>query len=196
MEPVAGDTDSMETDRLLLRRFSGEDAEALLAFLGDPEVNEFLPMFPLRDAAEAERYLRYIGDWIRQGGLYYAVCLKGRPEPVGCVHVSGDDCRDLGYALGRAFWNRGICTEACRAVIARLKRTGAPYVTATHDVNNPRSGNVMQAIGMKYRYSYRELWQPKNIPVVFRMYQLNLDGQEERIYDEYRNKYPHFIEEL
>ena len=40
------------------RRFSGEDAEALLAFLGDPEVNEFLPMFPLRDAAEAERYLR------------------------------------------------------------------------------------------------------------------------------------------
>ena len=41
----------METDRLLLRRFSGEDAEALLAFLGDPEVNEFLPMFPLRDAA-------------------------------------------------------------------------------------------------------------------------------------------------
>ena len=54
----------------------------------------------------------------------------------------------------------------------------------------------MQAIGMKYRYSYRELWQPKNIPVVFRMYQLNLDGQEERIYDEYRNRYPHFIEEL
>ena len=158
----------METDRLLLRRFSGEDAEALLAFLGDPEVNEFLPMFPLRDAAEAERYLRYIGDWIRQGGLYYAICLKGRPEPVGCVHVSGDDSRDLGYALGRAFWNRGICTEACRAVIARLKRTGAPYVTATHDVNNPRSGAVMRAVGMTYRYSYEELWQPKNRPVTFR----------------------------
>ena len=59
----------METDRLLLLRFSGEDAEALLAFLGDPEVNEFLPMFPLRDAAEAERYLRYIGDWVRRRWL-------------------------------------------------------------------------------------------------------------------------------
>ena len=76
MEPVAGDTDRMETDRLLLRRFSGEDAEALLAFLGDPEVNEFLPMFPLRDAAEAERYLRYIGDWGPAG----RTLLCGLPE--------------------------------------------------------------------------------------------------------------------
>ena len=134
----------METDRLLLRRFSGEDAEALLAFLGDPEVNEFLPMFPLRDAAEAERYLRYIGDWVRQGGLYYAICLKGRPEPVGCVHVSGDDSRDLGYALGRAFWNRGICTEACRAVIARLKRTGIP-IRSLYDGGSGRpSGETMR----------------------------------------------------
>ena len=195
MEPVAGDTDRMETDRLLLRRFSGEDAEALLAFLGDPEVNEFLPMFPLRDAAEAERYLRYIGDWIRQGGLYYAICLKGKPEPVGCVHVSGDDSRDLGYALGRAFWNRGICTEACRAVIARLKRTGAPYVTATHDVNNPRSGAVMRAVGMTYRYSYEELWQPKNRPVTFRMYQLDLNGRENETYRKYWDRHPvHFVE--
>lgn len=40
----------------------------------------------------------------------------------------------------------------------------------------------MQAIGMKYRYSYNELWQPKNKWVTFRMYQLNLDGQENRIY--------------
>ena len=166
----------METDRLLLRRFSGEDAEALLAFLGDPEVNEFLPMFPLRDAAEAERYLRYIGDWVRQGGLYYAVCLKG-------------------YALGRAFWNRGICTEACRAVIARLKRTGAPYVTATHDVNNPRSGAVMRAVGMTYRYSYEELWQPKNRPVTFRMYQLDLNGRENETYRKYWDRHPvHFVE--
>ena len=51
------------------------------------------------------------------------------------------------------------------------------YITATHDVNNPRSGRVMQAIGMRYCYSYEELWQPKNFPVIFRMYQLNLDGQ-------------------
>ena len=49
---------------------------------------------------------------------------------------------------------------------------------------------------MKYRYSYKELWQPKNILVTFRMYQLNLDGQEERVYRKYWDKYPHFIEDI
>ena len=72
-----------------------------------------------------------------------------------------------------------------------------PYITATHDVNNPRSGNVMKALGMSYRYSYEEQWQPKNFPVIFRMYQLNLDHCGDRVYREYWEKYPnHFVENL
>ena len=43
----------------------------------------------------------------------------------------------------------------------------------------------MRNVGMKYRYSYEELWQPKNIPVTFRLYQLNLDGDEARVYRKY-----------
>ena len=71
------------------------------------------------------------------------------------------------------------------------------YITATHDINNPRSGNVMKALGMRYRYSYQELWQPKNLLVTFRMYQLNFDHNDERVYKEYWNKYAnHFIENL
>ena len=42
----------------------------------------------------------------------------------------------------------------------------------------------MQKLGMKYRYSYGEQWQPKNRFVIFRMYQLNFDGQR-RVYKEY-----------
>ena len=72
-----------------------------------------------------------------------------------------------------------------------------PYLTATHDVNNPRSGNVMRALGMRYRYSYEELWQPKNFFVTFRMYQINLDGHDDRVYREYWNRYEnHFVENL
>ena len=43
----------------------------------------------------------------------------------------------------------------------------------------------MKRIGMSYRYSYKELWQPKNFPVIFRMYQLNLDGEQDRVYRKY-----------
>ena len=90
---------------------------------------------------------------------------------------------------------RGIATEAAAAVIGRLRRLGVPYVTATHDVNNPRSGAVMRRLGMKYLYSYEEFWQPKGFPVVFRLYQLNLDGDKDRAYMEYwDNSAVHFIE--
>ncbi|HEC1757918.1 TPA: hypothetical protein R1711_001173 [Campylobacter lari] len=53
----------------------------------------------------------------------------------------------------------------------------------------------MKKLSMTYKYSYEELWQPKNIKVIFRMYQLNLDGNNDRVYKEYWNKYSnHFIE--
>jgi RimJ/RimL family protein N-acetyltransferase len=76
-----------------------------------------------------------------------------------------------------------------------LKKYGVPYITATHDVNNPRSGNVMKNIGMTYCYSYEEQWQPKNILVTFRMYQLNFDEQSDRVYKKYwANSSVRFVE--
>lgn len=167
----------IETERLILRPFSDGDLSALFMLLSDEEVTVFLLMFPLKDMEDARSYLRYIETWIRNGGLYYAIYLKYSDLAVGCIHVSGDDSHDLGCCIRKEFWHNGFCTESCRAVVDLLRRMGLPYITATHDVNNPRSGRVMQAIGMRYCYSYEELWQPKNFPVIFRMYQLNLDGQ-------------------
>ncbi len=104
---------------------------------------------------------------------------------------------DFGYGLRQEFWHRGIVTEAGKAVIEQVKTDGLPYITATHDKNNPRSGNVMRRVGMTYRYSYEEQWQPKDFPVIFRMYQLNFDGNEDFVYKTYWNMYSnHFIEKL
>ena len=108
-----------------------------------------------------------------------------------------EEPHDLGYGLRREFWHRGIVTEAAKAVVAKLKQDGLSYLTATHDQNNPRSGGVMQNIGMRYCYSYQEQWQPKDILVTFRLYQLNLDGREERVYRKYwDNSVVHFVEKL
>lgn len=50
---------------------------------------------------------------------------------------------------------------------------------------------------MKYRYSYEELRQPKNIPAAFRMYRLNFDVRENTACKKYRDKYPaYFIERI
>ncbi len=162
-------------------------------------MNTFLPMFPLKNIERTKIYLqnKYLENYAQNKGSYYAICLKEDNIPIGYVHVSDDDSHDLGYGLSKGFWHKGIVSEACKAIVEIVKKARIPYITATHDINNPRSGNVMQAIGMKYQYSYEELWQPKNFLVTFRMYQLNLDGQEDRVYRKYWDKYPvHFIEKF
>ncbi len=126
---------------------------------------------------------------------HYAICLKEETVPIGYINVSTDDSHDLGYGLSKKFWRQGIVTEAGIAVIEQVRRDGIAYITATHDVNNPKSGAVMKRLGMKYQYSYEEQWQPKDLAVIFRMYQLNLDGCKNRVYQEYwKRSAVHFIE--
>ena len=190
-------TPPLETERLILRKFTPNDLDAIFSIFRDEEVNRFLPWYPLKTMEEARSFFleRYAAPYGQERGYRYAVCLRSDNSPVGYVNVAVDDSHDLGYGLRKEFWHQGIITEACQAVIQQLRVDGIPYLTATHDRNNPRSGRVMQNLGMKYQYSYEELWQPKNIRVIFRMYQLNLDGQTDRQYKKYWDTYDHhFIE--
>ncbi len=180
-------TPLLETERLVLRRFTPLDLDALFAIFSDREVNTFLPWFPLKTMEEARTFYeeRYAAAYKEPMGYHYAICLKEDNVPIGYVNVSMDDSHDLGYGLRKDFWHRGIVTEAAWAVIKQVKKDGLPYLTATHDRENPRSGQVMRRLGMLYQYSYEEQWQPKDIPVLFRMYQLNLDGRQDRVYRKY-----------
>lgn len=190
-------TPTLRTKRLILRKFTENDLQALYKIYSDEEVNKFLPWFPLKSMEDAALFYReHFEDKYRQDYSYnYAICLKSENFPVGYVNVSPEDSHDFGYGLCREFWHKGIVTEAGRAVIEQLKDDHIPYITATHDINNPRSGSVMRRLGMKYQYSYEEQWQPKDFLVTFRMYQLNLDGNNNRIYKEYwNNSSVHFVE--
>ena len=174
------------TRRLSLTAMTDNDAGALVPLLQARETNAFLPWFPAETPAAAAALIKE--RFLSGGDRAYLVRLRDGGEPIGYVHVSGGESRDLGYAVRRDCRNRGFATEACEAVLARLRRDGAPFVTATHDVRNPASGAVMEKLGMTYRYTYRELWQPKNRIVVFRMYQYNFDGSD-REYAGYRARY-------
>ena len=190
-------TPEIYTPRLCLRRFTEDDSNAYYSIGSDKEVNTFLPMFPFETIEEAKLHLRekYLNSYNNEMGFRYAICLKSDNIPIGYVDVADNDSHDLGYCLKKEFWHSGIVSEACEAVVNQLRASSIPYITATHDVNNPRSGSVMKRIGMIYRYSYEEQWQPKNIPVTFRMYQMNFDGNDERVYKKYWDMYPiHFVE--
>lgn len=183
-------TPTLLSSRLILRKFTEADIQALFLLLKDEQVNTYLPWFPAKTLSDARTFYeqRFAKTSCSAQGYKYAVCLKEDNIPIGYVQMDAGDAHDIGYALRKEFWHRGIMREAVERLIVQLRKDKIPYITATHDINNVQSGRVMQAVGMQYMYSYKEQWQPKNIPVIFNMYQLNLDG-EDRIYTKYREKY-------
>lgn len=83
----------LETERLILRHFTEKDMEAVQRIFGDEEVNRFLPWFPVKSRAEAEKFFqeRYAGPYESGNGRHYAVCLRSDNIPIGYVNISGNE---------------------------------------------------------------------------------------------------------
>ncbi|MDE6473863.1 MAG: GNAT family N-acetyltransferase [Clostridia bacterium] len=191
-------TPTLYTERLILRKFTDKDLDDMFLLYSDEEVNRFLPWYPMKTKEEVKKYLydAILPFYEKDVAYSYAIAQKIDDKVIGYVHINDiGDSNDMGYALRKEFWRKGIVSEACLAILERLRQVSFPFITATHDVNNPHSGDVMKKIGMTYRYSYQERWQPKDILVTFRMYQIDLCA-DNGTYIGYKNRYPHFIEKL
>lgn len=140
-----------------------------------------------------ERKFKAVYDSV--AGYHYAICLKENNIPIGYVKADIDEPYDFGYGIKKEYWGQNIVVEAGKTLLAKLKENGFPYVTATHDIHNSRSGSVLKKLGFTYKYTYQELWQPKNFLVNFRLFQLNF-GQNDHVYKGYWDQYAiRYIEE-
>ncbi|MBR3494326.1 MAG: GNAT family N-acetyltransferase [Clostridia bacterium] len=150
-------TQRIETHRLILRPFRIEDAEDMYNhWASDPEVTRFLT-WPVHAGVEVTRAV--LQSWIAQypnGSFFnWGIEWKETGSVIGSIAVvkldETKEAADIGYCMSRAFWGRGIMPEALRAVMDYLFDTvGLNRVAACHDVNNPKSGRVMQKAGMKF----------------------------------------------
>ncbi len=156
-------TQTLETKRLILRRFTVRDADAMYTnWASDPEVTRYLT-WPAHAGVETSRAV--LADWTAayaQKSYYqWAIVLKDRAdEPVGsigAVDVSDDIAAvQIGYCLGRRWWHQGIMSEALGAVMDFFfDAVGCNRVACRHDPRNPHSGMVMQKCGMKYEGTQR-----------------------------------------
>ena len=148
-------TKRLETDRLILRQFKIEDAEDMHNnWTTDAEVTRFLTWSPHPDIEFTKGLLEnWIGKYSEPTWYNWAIELKETGEVVGNISVvklnERIEAADIGYCMGKAWWGKGIMPEALRAVIAYLfEKVGLNRVAACHDVNNPKSGRVMQKAGM------------------------------------------------
>lgn len=156
-------TQRIETDRLILRRYKIEDADAMYKnWASDSEVTKFLTWQP-HPSVDVSRSI--IVDWLKEYSdekyYHWAIVLKDNGnEPIGGISVvqMKEDISmvHIGYCLGRAWWRRGIMSEALKAVTDFMFDTvEVNRVEARHDPRNPNSGKVMQKCGMKYEGTLR-----------------------------------------
>lgn len=165
-------TRRLETDRLILRRYGNKDAAAMYQnWASDREVTRFLT-WQTHTSPEVSQGI--IEDWVKQYAnenyYHWAIVLKENGgEPVGDIAVvdvkESISAAHIGYCIGRAWWHRGIATEALKAVMDFLfDEVGVNRVEARHDLRNPNSGKVMQKCGMKYEGTLRRAdWNNQGI---------------------------------
>jgi RimJ/RimL family protein N-acetyltransferase len=144
----------LETDRLRLRRFRGEDVDAVFAIIGDPVSMQYYPKTFHRDDAKQwiERNQRRYRD---DGFGLFAMTLKGSEEVIGDCgvikqNVEGAVAMEVGYHLRRDQWGNGYATEAARACMGlAFQSFGADKVISLIRPENVPSRRVAERNGMK-----------------------------------------------
>jgi len=150
-------TNSIETIRLILRRFEVEDAHNMFYnWASDPVVCKFLSWGPHKDITVTEKRLKdLVNNYGFDDTYNWAIFSKQKNQVVGSISVEISDEKssscEVGYCISKEFWNYGMMTEALIAVMHYLfHEVGYQRIQAKHDVLNGASGRVMQKAGMQF----------------------------------------------
>lgn len=149
-------TQIITTDRLILRRFKIDDAEAVYNnWTSDSEVSKYMRWQYHKSIEETESK---INDWInryKHNNFYqWAITFKSSDEPIGAIGLfvvnESDMCGDFGYSISKKYWGMDVATEALKAVLKfAFEIVGFNRIESYHSVNNPASGKVMLKASMK-----------------------------------------------
>lgn len=144
----------LNSARLLLRRFEESDCDRIESLLNDKEIasNTQSIAYPYPQG-EAQRWIAKHRDFYRNGDAYHlAIQLKSNEHLIGAIGLEvnkEDHNAELGYWLGREYWNQGFVTEAARRMVEfGFETLGLYRITSHHLTRNPASGRVMEKIGM------------------------------------------------
>ena len=142
----------IETDRLILRKFSEKDLPDLFEYLSDPEVVRFEPYRPMTlEEVREELDRRIVSDEM------IAVVLKSSGKLIGNVYLGKRDnnALEIGYVFNKHYWNQGYARESCEAVISDAFSSGIRRVFAECDPENQSSWKLLERLGFS-RTAYFE----------------------------------------
>lgn len=159
----------LETKRLRLRAFRNEDLDAYAAMCADPDVMRYLGTGATLSRSEAWRSMAsFLGHWALRGYGMWALEEKATGALVGragFLNPEGWPGFELGWALGREHWGRGLAIEAARRaldfaftdldqprVISLIRPENAPSIRVAERLGEVRAGEIELMGGACYVY--------------------------------------------
>jgi ribosomal-protein-alanine N-acetyltransferase len=146
----------VETERLILRHYVEDDAEAFHELNRDPEVLRYLDDGGTTSVEHARQILRDfpLADYAKYGFGRWACVLKETGKVIGFAGLKYLPDRrevDVGYRFMAAYWGRGLATEANRPAIDHgFARLGLDHIIGMVRPANVASVRVLEKLGLRY----------------------------------------------
>ena len=153
---------TLQTDRLLLRPFSLDDAASVQQLAGKKEIASTTLNIPHPyEDGMAEAWIETHAEAFEKGeAITFAIVLMKENVLIGAIGLainSTHDRGELGYWIGKTHWNHGYATEAAHAVLEHgFIQRKLNRITARHLSRNTASGKVMRNIHMTHEASFRQ----------------------------------------
>ena len=146
---------TLETPRLVLRRWRAADVVPLAAINADPEVMRWIGTGQVRDLSQTQAAVEALErEWDRIGIGLFAVEVRATGALAGLTGLAVPHflpeimpAVEIAWRLGKPFWGDGIATEAARAAL-EFGLAGRDRIVAIVQIGNVASERVMQKIGM------------------------------------------------
>jgi RimJ/RimL family protein N-acetyltransferase len=157
----------LETERLVLRRFTTGDVDNLAGLDADPDVMRFVSggIPTSREEIENEFLPAFLGYYQRyQAFGFWAAIEKSTGDFLGWFHFrpregSAPDQVELGYRMRKSAWGKGYATEGSRALIRKgFTESGVQRVTAEAMAANIASRRVMEKAGLTLVRTFSQPW--------------------------------------
>ncbi len=156
----------IETERLILRKWTQDDAQSLFTYAQNPNIGPIAGWPPHRDIEESRNVIKNVFC----GAECYAICEKENNIAIGAVELKlnghtdmterDDEC-ELGYWLGEPFWGRGYMPEAASALIKRgFEELGMTTIWCGYFDGNEKSKRVQEKCGFSYHHTVKDIvWE-------------------------------------
>lgn len=157
----------LETERLILRKWTDADAESLFHYAKDPAVGPAAGWQPHHSVEESRNVIRNLLN----GAECYAICEKGSDEAIGSIELrlnghtdmtDRDDECELGYWLGKPFWGRGYMPEAAKEILRHgFEDLGMNVIWCGYYDGNQKSKRVQEKLGFTYHHTCQKVPVPQ-----------------------------------